>query len=57
MFAAHNKSAQALALVALLLEGKADVNAVDDVSAWEGDGVRGHVYGVCGLLCVGQCVS
>ena len=36
MHAAQNKSAQAPAIVARLLEGKADVNAVDEGSALEG---------------------
>ena len=39
MYAQENRSAQGRAVVALLLEGKADVNAADAVSAWEGDGV------------------
>ena len=48
MYAARNKSAQAPALVELLLEAEADVNAADKVSAWEGDGVGRHVYGGAG---------
>ena len=39
--AAESKSAQAPAVVERLLEGGADVNAVDKVSAWE----RGKVWG------------
>ena len=43
--AQYNKSAQVLEVVERLLERNADVNAVDDVSAWDGDGVGWHVYG------------
>ena len=39
MYAAHNKSAQAPAVVARLLQGKANVNAADYVGAWEEGGV------------------
>ena len=37
-YAARNKSAQAAAVVARLLEAGAEVNASNKVSAWEGDG-------------------
>ena len=37
MYAARNESAQAPAVVKLLLQGKADVDAADSVSACEGD--------------------
>ena len=49
MFAAWNKSAQAPALVELLLKAEADVNAADKVSAWEGawSGVP-YVYALTG---------
>ena len=44
-YAAQNDSAQAAAMVARLLQGKADANAVDSVSAWDGGMVVGwHVY-------------
>ena len=43
MFAAQNRSEQCPALVKLMLNGKADVNAADSVSAWEGDGVGCHI--------------
>ena len=36
LYAAVSKSAQSPALVELLLKAEADVNAADDVSAWEG---------------------
>ena len=39
MFAAENKSAQSPAIVELLLEAGADVNARTRVSAWEEGGV------------------
>ena len=42
MFEALNKSAQAPALVELLLKGKADVNATNDVSAWHMCGAAGR---------------
>ena len=45
MYAAENESAHSPALVELLLEAEADVNAADKVSAWEGDGVGWHIYG------------
>ena len=38
-YAAQNESALAPAVVARLLKAGADVNATNDVSAWEGDGV------------------
>ena len=39
MYAVRNESAQSPAVVELLLKAEADVNAANDVSAWEGDGV------------------
>ena len=43
MFAAKNESAQAPAVVECLLKAGADVNAVDEVSAWKGV-VWGDIY-------------
>ena len=42
MYAALNKSAQALAVVEVLLKAGAEVNARDKVSAWEGG--MAHIY-------------
>ena len=44
--AENNKSAQASAIVERLLKGKADVDARDSVSPWEGGVVwSDHIYG------------
>ena len=43
--ARFNKSAQAPAVVEVLLEAGAEVDARDAVNAWEGDGVGWHVHG------------
>ena len=39
IFTAENESAQSPAIVERLLKAGADVNAWDDVSAWEGGGM------------------
>ena len=45
LYAARNESAQARAVVELLLKAGADVNATDYVSGWDRDGVGCHIYG------------
>ena len=55
MFEALNKSAQAPALVELLLKGKADVNAIGHVSAREGNGAGCHMRGVAGRWIIVGC--
>ena len=53
MYAARN--AQSPALVELMLRNKADVNATDYVSAWEGGGLGWYVFGVTGRWVIVGC--
>ena len=46
MYAAVSKSEHSPALVEILLNGKAEVNAASMVSVCEGDGAGCHMYGV-----------
>ena len=52
MFAAKTQSS---AVVELLLNGKADVDARDNVSACEGDGAGCHMCGVAGAWIITGC--
>ena len=55
MCAAENKSAQAPAIVQLLLKAEADVNATDKVDAWEAEDVGCRVYAVAARWIVVVC--
>ena len=55
MYAAKNKSAQSAALVKLFLDANADINATDNASAWDRDGVGCHMYGTAGRRIIARC--
>ena len=48
MHIVKNEFAQSSALVEVLLDAKADINATDKVCVWEGDGVGCRMYGAAG---------